>query len=436
MHRQAIAGFALTLVTATCAAQTPPLVALGDSLGEGVQSADASTATQPHSYLALFANRMGVAFPLPLIQSGPFAVIGSTRGRSRRDPTLLVSNLAVSGADTGSVLDDSAGRPIVDETDLVEAPRTGTQVQIAQRLRAPLTICWIGSNDVLGAALSFDHLDGSQITPLADFQANFHAIATRLTGWNNKVVFGNVPDVNQIGFLLTPQDLQLFLGDAHGLPQGSYTSLVAMLMIRTGLLPASILRDPDWVLDAAEVQTIQQATAAFNRTIAQEAAAVGMPVADIHGALDVVAQHPPRIGNVPLLLRFNGGIFSLDGVHPSDIGHALVANIFIRTVDAYWQMAIPPIADDGLATIALDDPFVDFDGDLVVRGRPHQGLLETLGPALGISGDTRATAGIHPELGPEFMRAYFAATGQDPDRPWTTQDAIEAMRHTFGLDRY
>ena len=442
MHRKAIIGTALLAFAATALAQTIPqrsLVALGDSLGEGVQSADANAATQPHSYPALFASQMGVAFPLPLIQTNPFAVIGSTNGRSRQDATLRVSNLAVSGADTGSILNDSAGQPVDDEIDLVEAPRSGTQIEIAQRLQAPLMICWIGNNDVLGAALAFDHLDGSQITPLSDFQANFHNIVSGLTGWNNKVVFANIPDVSQTGFLLSAQDLQLFLGDSYGLADGSYTSVAAMLLIRTGLLPTRILQDPDWVLDRAEVSAIQDATAAFNQVIAQDAAAVDMPVVDIHGMLELVARHPPLIGNVPLLLRFNGGVFSLDGVHPSDIGHALVANAFIRTVDSFWHMDIPLLSQDQMLAIARDDPFVDFDGDLVVSGRPHQGLLETLGPSLGISGDAqdaRARPGIHPEMGAQFMRAFFVATGDDPDRAWTTQDAVEAMRHVFGLRRY
>jgi lysophospholipase L1-like esterase len=437
MLKKAIFGLVFMAFATAGFAQTPPnFVALGDSLGEGVQSADADTATQPHGYLALFAQQMDAAFPLPLIDSGPLGVVGSTSERSRQDPTSLVSNLAVSGATSSSILSDSAGQPIIDETDLVEAPRTGTQIQIAQQLQAPFTICWIGNNDVLGTALSFDHLDGSQITPLPVFEANFQAIVSGLTGWNDKVLFANLPDVTQIGFLFSPQDLKLFLGSSYSLPDGSYTTLPTMLLIRMGLVPPSILRDPNWVLDANEVQQIQDATAAFNQVIAQDAAAVNMPVVDIHGLLNIFAQHPPMIGDIPLLLRYNGGIFSLDGVHPSDTGYALVANAFIRKADSYWDMSIPPLSQEQLLKIAQRDPFIDFNGNLVVRGRPFNGLLETLGPILGISGDGRLVGskpGIHPELGREFMHDYFLATGQNPDRAWTTHDAIEAMHYIFGL---
>ena len=239
-----IAALVLTLGSAAALAQSQvTFVGMGDSIGEGVQSADANSSTQPNTYLALVAAQMGEPFTLPLIRTSPLGVVGSTTGRSRIDPAARTADLAVSGADSGSILSDSAGWPVDDETDLVELPRTGTQVEIAQRLRPPWVICWIGNNDVLGAVLAFDHLDASQITPQDVFADNFQAIVDGVTGWHDRIVFANIPDVTRIGFLMSPEDLKLFLGDSYGLPDGSYTSIVAMMMIRMGLLPPTILRD-------------------------------------------------------------------------------------------------------------------------------------------------------------------------------------------------
>ncbi|HEY3521443.1 MAG TPA: SGNH/GDSL hydrolase family protein [Rhodanobacteraceae bacterium] len=434
MIRRLVVAFTCLVVATTACAGSPEFIGLGDSIGEGVQSADANASTQPNTYLALVAAQLGDSFTLPLIRTSPLGVVGSTMGRSRIDPAALTADLAVSGADSDSILTDSAGWPVDDETDLVELPRAGTQIQIAQRLRPPLIACWIGNNDVLGAALAFDRMDASQITPQDVFADNFQAIADGLTGWNDDVVFANIPDVTRIGFLMSPEDLKLFLGDSYGLPEGSYTSLVAMLTIRMGLLPPTILRDPSWVLDATEIAKMQAATAGFNRTIAADAAAAGMPVVDIHSLMNAYAAHPPVIDGVPLLLRYNGGLLSLDGVHPSDIGHALIANAFIRTMNATWHTNVPPLSQAQLTSIAHADPFIDWNGDLVVRGRPLRGLLETLGPTLGISGDQPWQPGIRPELGRQFMRAYFAATGRSTTHAGTQQDAIAAMRHAFGLD--
>jgi len=417
----------------------PPFVGLGDSLGEGVQSADANQKTQPNGYLNLIAAQMGVSFPLPLIKTSPVGLVGYTTHRSRINPNLLASNLAVSGADSTSILNDVAGTPIDDETDLVLSPRTGTQISIAQSLQAPFMICWIGNNDALGAVIDFSQLDASQLTPVPVFRANFRQIVQSLTAWNAQVTFANIPDVAQAAFLFTNQDLLRFLGNDYGLPDGSYTSLIAMLLIKTGIDDGSIIQDPDWVLDATEVQTIQDAVTAYNQIIALQAARAGMPVVDINALFRQLAQNPPVIGNVTLTPRYLGGLFSLDGVHASDIGYALVANAFIATINSSFATNIPAISEQALESILQADPFVDFNNNLRVRGRPFNGLLETLGPFLGISGDLRdgqAVAGVDRTLGPKFMRAYFAAAGRNPDTRWTREDAIQALRHTFGVDHF
>src|ERR1700678_1597463 len=93
-------------------AQPPAYVAPGDSLGEGVQSADASYRTQPYSFVNVIAKQLGVDFPIPLIQDGPLTSVLSVKGRTRIDPTVATFDLAVSGADTTSILNQAATTPI------------------------------------------------------------------------------------------------------------------------------------------------------------------------------------------------------------------------------------------------------------------------------------------------------------------------------------
>jgi lysophospholipase L1-like esterase len=429
----------LTLGLASLAwAQPPGYVALGDSLGEGVQSLDASYRSQPFGYVNLIATQLGVNFPLPLIQDGPTTTVLSVTGRTRIDPTVETFDLAVSGADTTSILNQAATTPIANETDLVLSPRTGTQVQIAESLQASFMTCWIGSNDALSAVLAFDDLDASQLTPVPVFAANYQQIVQSLTSWKTQVVFANVPNVTDIGFLFNNADLTLFLGQDYGLPSGSYTSLPAMLLLKLGLAGSALLEDPSWVLDASEVQTIENAIQQYNQIIAQDAAAVNMPVVDINSLLDYAHTNGITFGSLTLTTRYNGGMFSLDGVHPSNIGHAIVANEFLKTANSAFHLSLPLLTTAQLTTILEQDPFVNFTGGLVVRGRPYAGLLETLGPSLGISGDFSEgilQPGIRAELGPKFMRAYFTAKGRDPNTAWTQKDAVEAMREIFGLKK-
>ncbi len=434
------------LLVALAARLTPqsalPFIGMGDSIGEGVQSANASTVSQPASYLNHFALRMGVPFPLPLIQSGFLGVVDSTFQRSRVDPATLGSNLAVSGADVHSILYDRASAPIDRETDLVLSPRTGSQIQIAETLRAPFQICWIGNNDVLGAVLgNWDHLDGTQVTPLAQFTTDYGQVVQRLRAWGGKTLVANIPDVTQIAWMFGPQDLVTFLGGDFGLPRGSYTTLPVMLLIKLGLNDGSVLQNPDFVLDPLELQAVRQRTQEFNQVIAMDAAQAGMAVVDVAGLFNAIANNPPDIGGVPLTNRFLGGVFSLDGVHPSNIGHAVLANAFIAAANHAFGMSVPPIGPRGLLAIAATDPFIDWNGNLKVRGRPFTGLLETLGPFLGISGDTQDVPGaprapaVAPKIdkaaGEAFMRTYFLLKGTSPATPWTVRDAIAAMHDVF-----
>jgi hypothetical protein len=284
--------------------------------------------------------------------------------------------------------------------------------------------------------LAFDQLDASQLTPVPIFAANFHQIAQSLTAWKTQVVFANVPNVTDVGFLFDNDDLTLFLGHDYGLPAGSYTSLVAMLLLKLGMADASLLQNPSWVLDAGEVQTIASTIQQYNQIIAQEAAAVKMPVVDINSLLAFVHKNGVPFGNFTLTTRYLGGMFSLDGVHPSNIGHAVLANAFLKTANAAFHLNAPLLSNQQLSTILVQDPFVDFNGNLKVRGRPFAGLLETLGPSLGISGDTAdgiMQPGTNAALGQQLMRNYFAATGRDPETAWTQKDAVEALRLIFGL---
>ncbi len=426
------AGLSCLSLGAQLVSKSPPIVGLGDSLGEGVQSVDAAYQTQVHGYLPLIAAQIGVSFPLPLIQTGIFGFAGSVNGRSRLNPSALAADLAVSGATSTSVLNTQAASIIETESDLVLSPRTGSQISIAESLKAPLTICWIGNNDVLGAVVNFDQLNASQITPTNVFSTNYDQITSRLGALRGKVVFANIPEVTQVAFLFSPEDLATFLGSSYGLPEGSYTSLIAMLLIRLGIDDGSILQNPDWVLDAGEIQTIDQTVALFNQIISAHAAQINSPVVDINGLLAGFSQNPPTLNGVTATRRYLGGMFSLDGFHPSDIGYAYIANSFIQTMNSFYRATIPAIDMEQLTAILEADPFVDFNNNLKVKGRFGVGLLETLGPFLGISGDSGdVPPGVNKAMGQKFMQQYLILKGKDPNTRWTERDAIEAFREIF-----
>ena len=89
----------------------------------------------------------------------------------------------------------------------------------------------------------------------------------------------------------------------------------------------------------------------------------------------------------------------------------------------------------------LSDPFVDKDGDNRVRGRVGAGLLETLGPFLGISGDFNDSSwddfpvGVNPKLGERFLLKYAALKGKSAVKIRSdANEIVQAFEDVFRLE--
>lgn len=409
-----------------------PFIAMGDSLGEGDQSFNASRHTQPNGYLKLLATRMRASFPLPLIYTSPFSIVQNVAGRGRIFPNVLSPNMAVSGADTGSVLTDVSGGAIDEEVDLVLSPRLGAQIDVAANTPSRYMVYWLGSNDALSAILAFDHMDASQLTPVPIFYQNLDTALSRLSASGKKnVVLANLVSIPQIAFTFDAQQLAAFAGGDFGLAPGSRTSLIAALLLRIGLAPQGLMQDPNWVLDSTELQTVQQRIDDFNAIIAERGAHYGYPVVDVSAAFANYIANPPIVAGVPVTNQFNGGMFSLDGVHPSNTCYALLANAFIQVFNQSYGLSITPYSQAELDTIGFSDPFLDLNGNGVVRGRPGTGLLETLAPFLGLSGDAEGprlpARAIPAGAGARFLAEYHRLMGVSRPQGTPFQQAVRAF---------
>ncbi len=447
------------LLSSSASAQPQvPFVGLGDSIGEGVQSGDANQATQGYSFINLMAWRMGSDLSLPLIRTNWFGAVGSTDGRSRINTASRSRNLAVSGADASSILRDAATAlsvgEIDSETELVLFPETGSQIDIAERLHPAVVACWIGNNDALGAALAYDELNATQLTPVAEFTADFTELVQRLDASGTKAVFGTIPDITGIGFLLNRNDLIRFLGSDHGLPAGHLTSVPAMFYVKLGLESPSIFADPNFVLDPSEQATISKHIAALNNVIRTTVAAHGMALADTHAIFQILSLGPLDFFGSTLTTRFLGGLFSLDGVHPSNTGQALAAYFFIEALNQRYGLGIPQIDWMTFQWLVQTDPHIDRDGDGRVTGRFGAGLLETMMAFLSIAGDSNegaaALAGTAeadakslsstPSIESDAQSTsraldeYARRTGRDL-RKLSRQERRAAMRALFGIAR-
>ncbi|MGY3088432.1 lysophospholipase L1-like esterase [Hymenobacter sp. UYAg731] len=103
-------------------------------------------------------------------------------------------------------------------------------------------------------------------------------------------------------------------------------------------LPSSL------VLDAVEVSNVQKATTDLNAVITSVANQKGLAVFDANTFFNGIARTGVVINTVNNSAAFvSGNLFSLDGVHPTPRGYAVVANEMIKSINAYYGAAVPGV---------------------------------------------------------------------------------------------
>ncbi len=394
-RKLAILSLALLLPAAAAYGQADfsRYVALGDSLTAGFISGSLHQDSQDTSYPSLIHRQAtgGGGFEQPLVSApgippilelrslSPLVItpspgLGSPLNLSLPRP---YDNLAVPGADVTDVLNtvtDGGGLH-----DLI-LRGIGTQLQQAVGLQPTFVTLWIGNNDALAAATSGIVIDGVTLTKLADFEADFAAVAGALASIPSVtgLVFATVVEVTVAPFVTTIPPVVVdpvsgepvlvggqlvpLIGPEGPLSLADYVLLSASPLLAQGTgIPQALggtgqpLPD-NVVLSAAEAATIENRVAGFNSIIRSTAQQVGAAVLDVNS---ILAQWVDgiEIGGLDLSTDFlTGGLVSYDGVHASQLGYALVANAFIDTINDAYGAEIPPVnvgaflfGPDGLA---------------------------------------------------------------------------------------
>jgi hypothetical protein len=94
----------------------------------------------------------------------------------------------------------------------------------------------------------------------------------------------------------------------------------------------------------SERSAIENAVLGYNQVIAEEAHARGAALVDEYGLFERLAAEGVNVSGVHYTFRYvTGGLFSLDGIHPSSLGSALLANQFLKDIDATFGSRIPPV---------------------------------------------------------------------------------------------
>jgi hypothetical protein len=98
------------------------------------------------------------------------------------------------------------------------------------------------------------------------------------------------------------------------------------------------------VLDDAEQTVIRTATTNFNNALTAKANAKGLAVFDVNGFFARVATNGIVTNGVNNTAQFiTGNLFSLDGVHLTPRGYAIVANEMIRIINQQYGASVPTL---------------------------------------------------------------------------------------------
>ena len=180
----------------------------------------------------------------------------------------------------------------------------------------------------------------NDITPPTEFTQKYDSILTAFHNLGAQGVCATIPDVTSIPFFNTVPSYvmvngakqYLYITTAAGVRQatdGDFIILPEYNAVKAGQgLYASNPVPNAMVLDAFEVDSVEVATGAYNASIKSIAASFGYPVIDMHSFLSS--------------LNSSITVDGLDGVHPTAIGYALIANQFIAAINANYGATIPP----------------------------------------------------------------------------------------------
>lgn len=109
-----------------------------------------------------------------------------------------------------------------------------------------------------------------------------------------------------------------------------------------------------FVLEADEVAKITSAVDDFNAVIKAEADAHGLAFVDANARLQELATTGIAIDGINFTSAFvTGGAFSLDGVHPSTRGYAIIANDFIAAINAKYGANVPSVVVSSYAAVEV-----------------------------------------------------------------------------------
>jgi lysophospholipase L1-like esterase len=248
-----------------------------------------------------------------------------------------------------------------------------SQVQAAVSLKPQIATVWLGSNDLLKPLAS----GGSYaFTDPTAFYNDMVSVIKQLQGAGAKVAVANLVDVlhasaftssteltqlmTQLGVPAQVQPYYLSL-----VPAGGYLALSGYFKVLQSIQglgpsgPPPVTLVAGDTIPAALASAVQEYNDTYNAQIAAAAHATGATLVDIHALFATIytnGGYPVSATPQCCSLIYGEGLTSLDGIHPSNTGYAIVANAFIAAMNAGFSMNIPQV---NVSAVYATDPYAN-----------------------------------------------------------------------------
>lgn len=232
---------------------------------------------------------------------------------------------------------------------------------------------WLGNNDVLGYATNGAVEDGptSRLTDLNMFSQLLGNYIQQLTSSGQKGAIATIPDVTSVPYFTTvtkqalltsvnatnpPQPVSdIYITTKRGLRAAADKDMFVLPFSSAGLLgvpnedgypyglhPLNPVEDK-YVLDTDEASEVAKQVNGYNSIIKAVAEENGLALVDAYTYLNKI-KSGLLINDIPVDASFiTGNAFSLDGIHLTPLGNAIMANLFIEAINNTYEAHIPKV---------------------------------------------------------------------------------------------
>ncbi|MGO1244185.1 MAG: SGNH/GDSL hydrolase family protein [Sphingobacterium sp.] len=258
-----------------------------------------------------------------------------------------------------------------------DAPQTLTYQQYVSEKEHTFFSFWLGNNDILGyamnGAVAVEDDPTTTLTQTSTFTALLNNFIDALTVGDTKGVLATIPDVTAIPFFTTVtrsallaaasasagQEIEnIYITAGSGEPRAATDEdLFVLPFSSSGLLGSTSDQNPapyglhplnpvesKYVLDAQEVKEVQARVKEFNAAIKDVAKAKNLALADAFTYLNKIKSPGIQYNGIGVNASFiTGNAFSLDGIHLTPMGNALLANLFIDAINSTYRSKLPKV---------------------------------------------------------------------------------------------